>query len=60
LVSSMLDVKFKLSLTDDITSSLISRVLSWFFSNSLIRVRLISKPITSYFFANSTAKGSPT
>ena len=28
LVSSMADVKFKLSLTDDITSSLISRVLS--------------------------------
>jgi len=60
LVSSILKVKFKLSLTANIESSLISRVLSLFFSNSSIRFRLISNPITLYFFANSTAKGRPT
>ena len=60
LVSFIFEVKFKLSLTDNISSSWISKVLSLFLSNSETRDRFISKPITLYFFANSTAKGRPT
>ena len=46
--------------TETVTGAEISQVLSNPFFNWLILSEFISKPNTSYFLLNSTAKGNPT